>query len=229
MDLKAVVEAISVAQHEFRVQVADTPELRNAAFRLRYQVYCIERGFEPGVGDIETDEFDERSRHVILRHAVDGQIIGTVRMVAPAIDRLHDCFPMQRVCDPAVLRHLPLATTGEISRFAISKERRLSCTSAVLLRLALMRGIVMMSHELELTHWCAVMERSLLRLLQVTAIHFHPVGPLVSHHGIRQPSTGSIASILERIRRERFEVWNYITANGTYFGSVSAVSHRLAA
>ncbi len=87
----------------------------------------------------------------------------------------------------------------------------------MLLRLALFRGIVQMSGELELTHWCAVMERSLLRLLQMSAIHFHPVGPLVSYHGIRQPSFGSISGVLGRIRREQFPVWNYITDAGSLY------------
>lgn len=215
MNKQAIVDAISVAESEFTVQVASTLELVLEAFKLRYQVYCIERGFEPGQDEQEADEYDGRSQHVLLRHAQDGEVVGTVRIIAPNPADLYDSFPMQRVCEPSLLRHLPLRTTGEISRFAISKTRRMSCTSAVLLRLSLMRGIVQLSGEMGLTHWTAVMERSLLRLLQVSAIHFHPVGPLVSYHGIRQPSCGSIDSIIERIKHEQFPVWNYITAGGT--------------
>jgi N-acyl amino acid synthase of PEP-CTERM/exosortase system len=73
-----------------------------------------------------------------------------------------------------------------------------------------------MSDELGLTHWCAVMERSLLRLLQASAIHMPSVGPLVSYHGIRQPSIGHIASVLHRVRREQYPVWEFVTAGGQY-------------
>jgi N-acyl-L-homoserine lactone synthetase len=225
VDLKAIVDAISLAEHEFTLETAETPELLHEVFRLRYQVYCVERGFEPGESGIEMDEFDANSRHIILRHARDGAILGTVRVVAPNLDDPDNCFPMQRVADPTMFRHLPLATTGEVSRFAISKERRMTCTSAALLRLSLFRGVMQLSDELGLTHWCAVMERSLLRLLQASAIHMQPVGPLVSYHGFRQPSTGHIASILQRLRREQYPVWEFVTNGGQYCPATQSRLH----
>jgi N-acyl amino acid synthase of PEP-CTERM/exosortase system len=125
---------------------------------------------------------------------------------------------MQRVCEGRLLHDLPLRRTGEISRFAISKQRRLSYEHAALLRLALVRGFVQLSSEMGLTHWLAVMERSLMRLNQQNAIHFTPVGPLVSYHGIRQPAVGAISSVLARVRREQPPTWNFLTDFGLWFG-----------
>jgi N-acyl amino acid synthase of PEP-CTERM/exosortase system len=57
-------------QH-FQVELADTPASLSEALALRYQVYCLERGFEDPASNPdghERDEFDERSVHAIVRH-----------------------------------------------------------------------------------------------------------------------------------------------------------------
>lgn len=38
-------DAIRAVQQEITVELADTPELLREAYRLRYQVYCLERGY----------------------------------------------------------------------------------------------------------------------------------------------------------------------------------------
>jgi N-acyl amino acid synthase of PEP-CTERM/exosortase system len=220
MNATEISGEISIAARQFTLERATTVEQLREVFRLRHQVYCVERGFEAVDGEEETDEFDCRSRHVLLREASSGAVVGTVRVIAPDphADPATPSLPMQGLCDPAQFRHLPAATTGEISRFAISKQRRMSCTAASFLRVALMRGIVQLSAELGLTHWLAVMEPSLIRLHQRSAIHFQPIGPLVSYHGIRQPTFGVITAMLSRIRREQWPVWSYLTGGGQWFG-----------
>ena len=110
-------------------------------------------------------------------------------MVLPLPEIGHDSFPMQQACERFVLASLPAVATGEISRFALTRERTgVSPAAAALMRLCLMRGIVQVSGEAMLTHWCAIMESSLLRLLRATAIHFQAVGQPVEYHGIRQPA-----------------------------------------
>ncbi len=90
----------------------------------------------------------------------------------------------------------------------------MSCRTTALVRLALMQGIVRLSEELNLTHWCAIMEPALLRLLRTTAIYFAPLGPVIEYRGIRQPSYGKIHTVLDRIQRDQCDIWNYITLNG---------------
>lgn len=71
---------------------------------------------------------------------------------------------MNRVCEPYVLAPLPVGSTGAISRFALTRERScISAGAAALMRLCLMRGIVQVSGQAGLTHWCAIMESSLIR------------------------------------------------------------------
>jgi hypothetical protein len=86
-----------------------------------------------------------------------------------------------------LLRGLPKATIGEVSRFALPKDRGICISADVrsLLRLALIQGAVWLSAEAGHTHWLAVMEPTLLRLLRATGLHFVPVGPPVVYHGLR--------------------------------------------
>lgn len=209
-------ERIREAVQDFEVAVANTQERLKAAYRLRHQVYCVERGYEQGDGALETDRFDARSGHALLTQRSTGRVVGTVRVVAPSLSGPTADLPMQRLCTSDVFRMLPMGSTGEISRFSISKDLRdAACTGNAMLRLGLMRGIVEVSGQMGLTHWCAIMEHTLLRLLRISAIHFQSLGPAVEHHGLRQPSWGSIGGVLGRIRRERPGVWDYITDGGS--------------
>jgi N-acyl amino acid synthase of PEP-CTERM/exosortase system len=55
----------------FRAVSADTRELIDKAFALRYQVYCLERQFEDPSqqsAGLESDEFDRHSVHSLVFH-----------------------------------------------------------------------------------------------------------------------------------------------------------------
>lgn len=220
----AYTDALTNAVDEITVEIANTPEQILEAKQLRYQVYCEERGFEAGENGIEQDEYDGNARHVLVRSRITGKVYGTVRVVLsgtpeqPALG-----FPMERVCEPYVFRSVPREATAEISRFAITRDRDgLSAGAAALMRLCLIRGVVQVSGELGLTHWCATMERTLLRLLRSTAIHFEAVGPQVEYHGLRQPAVWNLSSGFDRIRRELPHVWAFLTDNGGFWSDDKA-------
>jgi len=223
----------------FEVVPADTQELLEKAYRLRYQVYCLENAFEDPADNpqgLETDEYDVRSKHSLLVHRESGIVAGTVRLILPDLaDPL--AFPAVLTSEALGERgrqYLPAATTAEISRFSISKEfrRRIedgawpaiydgqSDRSGVNRRilphitLGLMRALVQMSVENDITHWCATVETPLLRLLKRLGIHFHAVGPLVNYHGWRQPVYNALENLSWTVYDERPEVWDVITAKG---------------
>lgn len=211
----SIGSALEAACEELEIEIAAGKAQIEEAQRLRYKVYCEERGFEPGENGLEQDEFDEASRHVLVRSRASREVLGTVRVVLGCARRGPASFPMNRVCERYVLSPLPAMATGEISRFALTRERPgISPAAAALMRLFLMRGIVAISGAQDLTHWCAIMESSLLRLLRATAIHFEHVGPAVEYHGIRQPAVGAISTVLGRIRAEKPLVWSFITGEG---------------
>ena len=211
----AFTDAIHAAQDELVVEIATAPEQVLEAQRLRYRVYCEERDFVPGQDGLEQDRFDPAARHVLVRSRVSGAVLGTVRLVLSNAQLGVQGFPMLQACEPWVVAPLPLTATGEVSRFALTRDREgISPAASALMRLCLIRGLVQVSAEHELTHWCAIMERSLLRLLRATAIHFVPVGPVVEYHGLRQSAVCAIGSMLSRMKLEQPTLWSYITGNG---------------
>ena len=127
-------------------------------------------------------------------------MVGTVRLVLMDPAAPDSSFPLQQACDASFLRGAPLRGTAEVSRFALPKELRHGSPEAQgMLRPALVRGLVGLSGELGITHWCALMEPTLLRLLRSTAMHFEPHGPLVEHHGRRQPSLARLETFLGNV------------------------------
>lgn len=208
-------DLINSIHRDYRIEHATTGDSIREAQRLRYRVYCQERKFEPGRDGIEADFCDSHSRHVVLRHRPSGELVGTVRVIFWRRDNPWAALPIQHVCDPSLLRHLPLNSTGEVSRFALCRDRAATDgRSALLLRLALIRGVLHASRDLGLTHWCAVMAPSLLRLLRTASVTFNPIGPLVEHHGLRQPAIADIDALLTNGREERPGIWDYVTDNG---------------
>ena len=220
----------------FSVADADTPELREQAHRLRYQVYCVEHPFEPPNPDqAERDEYDAHSEFALLTHRPTRLLAGTVRMVLPRRDAPERSFAFQELCtDPAIRDpgRFPTARSGEISRFCVAKQfrRRVQDRGLVDLpansefdegewrrvipnmTLGLICWLVAFSRTKGLTHWCAVMEPHLLRLLARLGIHFEPLGELVDFHGRRQPCATELEPMLRRVEAERPDIWSVIAA-----------------
>lgn len=218
---------IDLYDEEYTVVWADRPERRRAAHRLRYQVYCLENPFEDRSehpDGLEHDAFDDFAVHSLLQRRADGEAIGTVRLILPDANSARGGLPFHRLCRPQVPlidMLLPVASMAEVSRFCISKElRRHSANGRSGARLAryatlgLIRSLVEASIENEVTHWCMVVEPSLLRFLAGLGLKFYPLGPLVEHHGRRQPCHADLAMLLEGVRERRRDVWEVITDDG---------------
>lgn len=219
----------------FSSSIADSLEDRDECFRIRFQVYCIDNGFEDPANSpdgLERDGFDSHSVHSVLTHSATGNAIGTVRLVLPEEDGERRVLPMQRIAGAIAAdgaAPFPVWRTAEISRFSIVKsfrhhipdqgfEARLSSEEwrkmLFHLPLGLIKSCVEMSVREGMTHWAAVMEPALLRLLTRLGIHFNPLGALVEYHGRRQPCWVDIGAMLARVHAERPDVWEVITDGG---------------
>ena len=80
--------------------------------------------------------------------------------------------------------------------------------------LGLFAAIVKMSAEHQITHWYAVMDISLLRLLSRFGINFTLIGGPVEYHGVRQACFGGVDEVLAGIWEKHPKIWQLITANG---------------
>ena len=115
--------------------IDDKPDLLAESYRLRYQIYCAEKGFlssDKYPGQMEIDQYDESSMHIAAINE-DGEVLGTARMVKSSAHG----FPFERYCKlfdkvdiiPGLkLKHpqdlLKSERVVEISRFAIKKPSR---------------------------------------------------------------------------------------------------------
>ena len=228
----AFTDSVAIAAQELAAEIACTPEQVFEAKRLRYRVYCEERGFEAGEGGIEQDAFDESSHHILVRSRFTGEVYGTVRVALSDLKKAAAGFPMERLCPTWVFSSLPRAATGEVSRFALTRDRSgLSPAAASLMRLCLIQGVLKICDEQALTHICALMERTLIRLLQATSIYFVAVGPTIEHRGARRSATWTIDEGLAHVRRENPVVWSFITLDGQLCAGSSEerAARRLAA
>ena len=223
----------------FEVTPAVTEEQLHAALQVRYQVYCLETGFEHSEqhpNGLERDEFDHRSVHSLLIHRPSGMVAGTVRLVLPDQNDHEADFPIEKYCNgislPAGAQRSRLA---EISRFCVSKEfKRRMAESPTLwgtadveedsvwihrrliphITVGLFSAIVHMSVQRRIRYWYAVMEPALLRLLKRFGIHFLEIGPAVDYHGLRQPCFGAADQILSQMHAQCRPVWELITESG---------------
>jgi len=220
----------------FDIVRANTPALLDEAYRLRYQVYCVENPFENAAEHIdgcEIDADDDRSIHTLLVHRRTGAVAGTVRVILPTNDPSRRPLPIHRILASqkrSYSSRLPQHETAEISRFAISKEfRRRSgeeryadvaapgLASDMMnerrmipyITFGLIRGVLEICHEYHIAYVGAVMEPALIRILGRFGLDFWALGDLVEHHGTRQACVACLNDMLERNRDGSTLLWHY--------------------
>lgn len=102
-------------------------------YRIRYEVYCDELGFENAdefPDGLEKDAFDDRSHHCLLQHRRTGAYAGCVRLVMPRQNHPQSPLPFERPCAGSLHRELvsPLLnrrhSIGELSRLAVPETFR---------------------------------------------------------------------------------------------------------
>ncbi|OEY67628.1 PEP-CTERM/exosortase system-associated acyltransferase [Marinobacter sp. X15-166B] len=242
----------------FKVELATCPKVINEVFKVRYQVYCIDRPFEDPncfLDKREHDAYDPRSAHALIRHQITGDSVAAVRLVMAGDNPEQNHFPMEGPCVPHMDERAQRAIAGarreqiaEISRMAVSREfrRRLNEEKSVsgiskaayysdaengkrampYISLGLFAAILRMSVKHNITHWMAVMEPAQLRLLKRFGVEFDHVGPVLDYHGRRRPAFTEAASLIERMKASRPDVWELVTDNGQYLPAIPDTNYK---
>jgi N-acyl amino acid synthase of PEP-CTERM/exosortase system len=199
--------ADSIPRHFTCGIIDDIPHLLEESYRLRYQVYCLERGFlaaENYPDQREVDEFDPYSTHIGVLN-LNGKMVGTARLIERSgigLPLFHHCslFPDAPTLDD------PMQHIVEASRLAVSRnynrragdgfyclqgatglpdgtERRKSGE----LVLNIFKGLYQASKRQGVTHWLAATEKSLQRLMTKYGFPFQQVGPETDYYGCVSP------------------------------------------
>ncbi len=129
MDLGDVMSELYKSFNKyFEIEIADTPQLLEQVYKIRYQVLCVEQripGFEPSQfpDEQEKDDNDIHSIHALLKFQSTGEYIGTVRLILFDPKQPQKPFPVElntqldlNLCD---VDRLPRQQTAEVSRFVV--------------------------------------------------------------------------------------------------------------
>lgn len=232
-------DLVSVYNQYFSYRLARTRADQEAAYRLRYEVYCEETGFLPkddNPGGLERDEHDDHALQSVLFHKATNAPVGTVRVVLPRADQPGHGLPARchaEALDALSEAELPSLKTGEISRFSIAARMRKRRTDGLYpglhdpaiddprrvlphMTLGLMTSIFEMAVEARLTHLCAIIDPALMRLLRMLGLQFTPVGARVDFHGPRQPVYASVKDLLDGVAAHSPQLARVISADGRF-------------
>jgi N-acyl amino acid synthase of PEP-CTERM/exosortase system len=234
---------VKAFEQYFEMIPATTDELKQEVYKLRYQVYCLEKSFEDTSqhsDGLEFDEYDAHSCHYLIKHKATGSYMATTRLILPDSNDLNNPFPIE-LHSQINAEQLPMTIyrpqLAELSRFCVSKEfrRRTNERSLIVsneveaeerserekkdspnLTLALFACAIKMSNEHDIHHWYAIMEPALKRVFSALGIHFIQVGEPVDYHGIRIPCVINVTEVLNGAAEENIDYWNMLSHYGQY-------------
>lgn len=246
---------IEAAFHQyFEIVIADTPELLKIVFNLRFQILCVHNaipGFNTAnyLNEQESDEYDNRSIQLLLRHRPSETFIGTARLVLPNMQNPENKFPVEaysQFFSGFTLSAASRQHTAEISRFLIlsdffrrkSEQGMLPVATNIkentvqerrrfphpMLGLAI--GIIRLCHKHKIYHWLSAMNPTLNRLLGFYSMQLNPVGPLIYHHGFRSPYYVCLFDVLDRMHRNHREIWELATDYGKIWPAELSAQHK---
>jgi N-acyl amino acid synthase of PEP-CTERM/exosortase system len=184
----------------------DESSLLEQSHRLRYQVYCVERGFLPAheyPDQLERDDFDTHSVHVGVVDSY-GELAATARLVLPnrgVLPLFQHCalFPTEgTVNDESNM-------VVEVSRVSVSRgydRRRLWANGPDnrWLRtaepfLTLLKAVVCSARHVGATHLIGATDAALHRRLVRLGFPYRVAGPTVDYYGPVAPHLMSLAEL----------------------------------
>ncbi len=187
----------------YEVILADTEATRTIHHKIRYHVYCLERGFEnPDAfsrGE-ERDPWDHYAAPFIVRHRVSRKWVAAMRIVLPhaasfpleALQCLDSHTPQRlrrrqlgevsRVCvihspHPKVInRYLPEEWVGSVNKTGESE-----------VLLGLIRALILYGLDRGIEHYYILVTGAFARLLRRLGVVLHQAGIAIEHRGWRAP------------------------------------------
>lgn len=188
----------------YRAVIADTEESRHIHYHLRYQVYCLEKKFEPQErfnGRMEIDEYDSRSVHFLIQHKPSGQWVGAARL----INSHPQSLPMIKLTRiPVPEQTLMLGrNVSELSRLSILRSfRRHGCKTHINepeVLLGLIRAVKEYSEANNIDYWLFLCRRAIMRVVGNLGMQMEIIGQPCEHRGLRYPYMATLATAFDEI------------------------------
>lgn len=190
----------------YEVYLADTAESRLMHHRVRFQVFCVEHGFESVEANRnlqEVDDWDSRARHFVVQEKQSGAAVAGVRIVLPDAGDL----PVEQL--RCITERTPVDVgreqLGEISRIGVVRKLDSSEKGAIFpnnratalqavdrgdeseVLLGLIRAIIRYSWDSDIGYLYMLVTRPFARLLKRLGVVCTQMGNEVDHRGLRAP------------------------------------------
>lgn len=215
-----------IGKTEFTFRQADSLNLLNEIYRLRYQVYCNECHFikpEEYPQGFEQDQYDKYSLQFVIEDSLGA--IGTARVILNS----ELGFPFEEHCKGRLKidRNLQIQRSqlAEISRLVISKQYRKRDNDGLYyspdfkekpietipqgsgqrirpMAFGLYREIYQESKRRGINYWCCLMEKSLWTLLTMHGFTFQSIGDEIDFYGPVRPYLASVEEVEESVGRK---------------------------
>jgi N-acyl amino acid synthase of PEP-CTERM/exosortase system len=226
--------------NHFEMLPVTTEELKEAAYRLRYRIYCLElSAWESSVfpDGMEKDEFDDTSDHYLVVHKKSGTYAAHTRLILPNPTDPNLPFPVEihsQIEPDNPLSKVSRVNIAEASRFCVCNafKRRQGEYNSVAgvtnnieqylldqdrerrtyphIMIALLNCLLRMSENHNITHWYAFMEPGLIRLMGILGIKFIIIGPSTLYHGLRYPCCIGVSDLLAGAKRKSPELYTFL-------------------
>lgn len=210
---------------KFRFGVINDKMVLKDTFKMRYEVYVEEFGFEKQEDhpdQLETDNWEDESIHMACLNENDA-VVGTIRLVLNSPKG----FPIESSTELTFIGDKPPKNQiAEISRLTVSKDLRrrkedgfygiesymkkkdggvlpddgsippeMKGRKNPVLLLGLCQAMYQESKRQGITHWYMITEEKLFKALYEFNFIFHPIGKKIWYHGWRTPYLGFIDEI----------------------------------
>ena len=235
----------------FQTVLCDTAESRSIHYQIRYQVYCMETGFEdPGefTDKKEKDSLDGNSVHFAVRDPANGKWIAAMRLVLAGNGKM----PSEAMCnlapvpeDPPLRRQMV-----EFSRLCVLESHRRHNRDRSQVRiidgksgkvsktvphprypeilLSFIRAVFAWSRDNDVHYCYFLINRALARTLKRLNLELTPVGDSCEHRGIRTPYLVDLRLSEQRMLK-KLSVFKELSSRGEPFSCYSGLEEVAAA
>lgn len=226
----------------FEIVKADTDELKERCFRLRYEVFCKENQFDI-ISDadlLEKDAYDPHADHFLLVHREIGADAGTIRVLLPNEYEPQVSFPLQNNCDhPLLMIDSRIMRLAEMSRLCMAKrfrqrpldgkilpayyetEKKASGSFAEYFRrkipyapLGLLKAAFESALDQNIPDMVTAMDPTQFRSMKKIGLSYRVLGPRINYEGTSQPVVFSIKHVLDNMAIENPECWEIVSDRG---------------
>ena len=220
----------------FEIAPALDPARINDVFYIRHDVYARELGFEPVREDQrETDKYDYRSQHCLVRSADGTRLAGCARLVLTDPADPDAPLPFEVTCKNTLDRSIidpakqPRARIAEVSRLAVMSEFRRrkgeQHSEASIseqdfgdrgqprfpyIPVSLYIGAVAMAKRQGIEIMFTLTEPRLAEHFAKLGVNIIPIGGPVEHRGQRVPSMLMVNEVYQGLRLMVRPLWHTI-------------------